>query len=426
MPFYTDVSRFTNIYGASVFGMAGTYGHKFKPVTLEEMVQFDGIVHRHGVRGGGPGIHLRWDPTDSDYDDGVYNAMSYTRFLQIKRMYKLNNNFLAPQRNQPGYDPAYKYDMIYKTTIHNVNWVTKKAGLDQCGDETTWGFGGYGEPGSGLVARILGKPGITKGGQTVIISDVDRLRPRAYIHRHKRHEKPRGWNKQGPFEVRCILEDVQKMVRGYGDDDCDSSDDTSMYLWDELPHFTMDNFFSGDQIFDHMGKLGFGALMTCRRDRLPTGIPDKHMSKKKTDTKARSKVARFNRPIVMVKNSGTCQRVHVSFQSTSSCNLSSVNSLPKANLYVTQKERGRGEHKRYWGIEMNDARALYLKTYGIIDTLDKYVANANLGYRSWKYWHAAMNHAKAMGLAVAYDIYKECAEGGLRWRLESGEAGNVP
>jgi hypothetical protein len=241
--------------------MAGTYGHKVKPASLEEMVRFDGIVHRHGVRGGGPGIHLRWDPTDSDYDDCVYNAMSHTRFLQLKRLYKLNNDFLSPKRNQPGYDPAYKYDMSYKTPIHNINWVTKKAGLDQCGDETTWGFGGYGEPGSGLVSRIMGKPGITKGEQTVIISDVDRLRPRAYIHRHKKHEKPRGWNKQGPFEVKCILEDVTNMVRVDGVDD--DSDDDRIYLWDELPHFTWDNFFSGDQIFDYMGNKGFGALITC-------------------------------------------------------------------------------------------------------------------------------------------------------------------
>jgi hypothetical protein len=146
---------------------------------------------------------------------------------------------------------------------------------------------------------------------------------------------------------------------------------------------------------------------------LPNGIPNKYLSKKKRDTSDKTKVARFNKPIVLVNKALTYQRVHVLFQSTSSCNLSSVNSLPKTSLYVAQRERGRGEQKRYWGIEMNDARELYFKTYGIIDTLDKYISNANIGYRSWKYWHAAMNHAKAMGLAVAYDMYKECAEGGL-------------
>jgi hypothetical protein len=70
----------------------------------------------------------------------------------------------------------------------------------------------------------------------------------------------------------------------------------------------------------------------------------------------------------------------------SSYNLSSVNSLPKTSLHVAQREKGaHGEHKRYWEIKMNDARELYLKTYGIIDTLDKYILNANIGYRSWKY-----------------------------------------
>ena len=42
-----------------------------------------------------------------------------------------------------------------------------------CIDETTWGHQGFGEAGSGVLDQILGKPGISKGGQTVIVSDVD-------------------------------------------------------------------------------------------------------------------------------------------------------------------------------------------------------------------------------------------------------------
>jgi hypothetical protein len=42
MPYYTEITGFTNIYGASELEMAGTYGHKFKPVSLEDMVRFDG------------------------------------------------------------------------------------------------------------------------------------------------------------------------------------------------------------------------------------------------------------------------------------------------------------------------------------------------------------------------------------------------
>ena len=39
---------------------------------------------------------------------------------------------------------------------------------------------------------------------------------------------------------------------------------------------------------------------------------------------------------------------------------------------------------------------------------------------TWKYWHAAMLHAKSMAVVIAYDIYKECAEGLMRageWKL---------
>lgn len=111
---------------------------------------------------------------------------------------------------------------------------------------------------------LVGKPGISKGGQTVIIGDVDHLHPRAYIHHHK---KPRCWTKQGPFEVKCILDDVKNMVHVDGDSDDDDVEDNGMYLWDQLPHFTGDNYltiFVGDQIFDYMGNKGFGALMICR------------------------------------------------------------------------------------------------------------------------------------------------------------------
>jgi hypothetical protein len=68
---------------------------------------------------------------------------SHTRFLQINPIYKLKNNSLTLKGNQPGYDWAYKVDMIYKMPIHNTNWVKKEVGLNQCGDEMTWGFDGY-------------------------------------------------------------------------------------------------------------------------------------------------------------------------------------------------------------------------------------------------------------------------------------------
>ena len=64
-------------------------------------------------------------------------------------------------------------------------------------------------------------------------------------------------------------------------------------------------------------------------------------------------------------------------------------------------------------IENNDARLLYLATYGRVDSIDHLISNLGIKYRSWKYWHAAANHFKALGILVAYDVYMELAEGKL-------------
>lgn len=73
-----------------------------------------------------------------------------------------------------------------------------------------------------------------------------------------------------------------------------------------------------------------------------------------------------------------------------------------------------------WGIEMNDARRLYLSTYFRIDVVDHLLKNAAIFYRTWKYWHAPKNHALAMIIVLAYDIYLECAEGQINceWKVQ--------
>ena len=79
-------------------------------------------------------------------------------------------------------------------------------------------------------------------------------------------------------------------------------------------------------------------------------------------------------------------------------------------LYGREKERGRGSYKRKWVIEMNEARQLYLATYGTIDTLDSRIKQCNVWYKLWKYWHAAKNHGYALAVSIAYGIYVECAK----------------
>ena len=144
---------------------------------------------------------------------------------------------------------------------------------------------------------------------------------------------------------------------------------------------------------------GFGSTMTYRRDRLPNGVPGHYLHKKKTDTKSRTKAARFHEPITRdeytpaVEGKEEYERVHTYFHSTSSCNISLVNALNECVLWIRKKERGVGKSKRLWGIEMNSARNLYLQSYYRIDCMDHMIKNARIFYRSWKYWHFPMLHS---------------------------------
>ncbi len=51
-------------------------------------------------------------------------------------------------------------------------------------------------------------------------------------------------------------------------------------------------------------------------------------------------------------------RTHVSFQNAGGTNISSINALFEVDLYVQVNNRGCGDAKRVYGIEMNQAREL--------------------------------------------------------------------
>jgi hypothetical protein len=149
----------------------------------------------------------------------------------------------------------------------------------------------------------------------VITSDVSRCCPRAYVHRHKLHTRPQGFV-EGPNEARMIMEQVRPQVVG-GKDKTDLRQ-----IYAQKPHTTWDNYFSGDIIMNHLGENGFGATMTCRRDRLPKDIAVVYLHKKKTDSTQRPKAARFNNPVVIVRDfpaspdgsKQAYQRVHTSYR----------------------------------------------------------------------------------------------------------------
>jgi hypothetical protein len=118
---------------------------------------------------------------------------------------KVCDNETALRRGQDGYKPACKYDYLFFAVIKNLNEVTVQVELDLCGDETIYGHMGYGEPGSGLVSKIVNKP-VSKGGQIVLLSDASKNYPLAYLHCHECHKKVDGFPEQGPAEVWHLIE----------------------------------------------------------------------------------------------------------------------------------------------------------------------------------------------------------------------------
>ena len=121
------------------------------------------------LQGGSCNIHCRWMTDDVDYDLRINNAMRFARYVQIKFIYKLNVNKDCPPCGEPGYDPCAKYDFLYRVLVDNMNSITESASIDQCVDKTSWPHMGFGTE---VMQRLVGKPGINKGGQTVMSFDA--------------------------------------------------------------------------------------------------------------------------------------------------------------------------------------------------------------------------------------------------------------
>jgi hypothetical protein len=185
------------------------------------------------------------------------------------------------------------------------------------------------------------------------------------------------------------------------------------------PHATADNHFSGNNIMEYAGIKGFGYTVTNRKDRFPVGLKQYFHNEKTQPADYRAKCMRFGNPIVAIQNveaptggnDKNYTRTFVSFQSTGSTNISGVNNLDAVNLYVMKRHRGQGDTKRTWGIECNQARALYLSTYYAVDNVDHMIKNCQMRFISWKYWHQPMCHGHAMVVTAAYDIYRFCCDG---------------
>ena len=163
-----------------------------------------------------------------------------------------------------------------------MNYITLQAELDVAGDESTWGFAGYMADAGG---RLMNKP-VGKGGQTTMIYDVSRRYPRAYVHRHKVHVRPVGFTAEGKFEIKNLIDQLDKLVvgrvaseelktsvpppSGYGE----PTTYRKRCIYPRPPHITCDNHFSGDNVLDYAGEKGFGITQTCCWDRYPKGLKE--------------------------------------------------------------------------------------------------------------------------------------------------------
>jgi len=428
MPYFSHISMLTNIH-ASISGGGIGIGHQWNNVTVPELVRWTAVPIRHGALDGKPGtLFSRWNFNDPRYDSVMDEGISMERWKNIKRYFKLNNNMTTKQRGQEGYDPCAKYDFIYKCLVFNMNYLTLRADLDVTIDETSWGFGGYGSEACG---RLMGKQ-VDKGGQTTMLYDINRRYPRAYIHRHSLQPRPEGFNAQGPSEVVDIVKSIDPLIVTNGQPSerevilipnptgMGMSQFKLKKIYPKAPHIVADNHFSGEEVMKLIGRKGYGATMTNRRDRFPPGLKEYLHHDKVTTGCKKAKAMRFEMPIVAIKqeqgdaNNASARpytRTLVSFQSTGATNICGVNNLPSVSLYVAKRVRGKGPNKRIWGIEQNEARETYLRHYYGIDNVDHMIKNTSNRYITWKYWHAPYQHAKSMGIIAAYDMYKECCDG---------------
>ena len=73
----------------------------------------------------------------------------------------------------------------------------------------------YGEGGTGLTGQIFNNTSIIEGSQTVLVSDVHRIKSRSYMHRHKLHVNHPVCNLWRKIEVKEIMEVMKLMVEGW-------------------------------------------------------------------------------------------------------------------------------------------------------------------------------------------------------------------
>ena len=185
-----------------------------------------------------------------------------------------------------------------------------------------------------------------------MVTDVHRMRPRAFLPRHNLHPKVSPGQTRGPTEVKMILDQFEDMViTEQRPRDMENRNKPGIFT--TKPHITWDNFFSGDSIQLYCAQKGFGMTNTVARNTLPKGVPDRHWHKSKVQKSGepRPRATRWLEPIVASKPVGESVMTICSFQSVNSTNFTSVNAHNDCGLCAATKSCSKGHHKGEWGIE---------------------------------------------------------------------------
>ena len=145
----------------------------------------------------------------------------------------------------------------------------------------------------------------------------------------------------GEYELKLLMDRLNLLTQG--------SPSKLKKIFDIKAHMTTDNYFNGNQIRGEGGHRGYGLLQTLGRGYLGRDDVKQHFHHGRPPIDQRSKAARYLTPIVAVKSvdpDGDALEyadIITSFQSTSSCNISAVNSINSLELYCLTKHRGHNE-----------------------------------------------------------------------------------
>jgi hypothetical protein len=242
---------------------------------------------------------------------------------------------------------------------HNTNQLIDKGGLDLTMDDTTWPDSNYAD----IQGRLQGKK-TDKGGQHVLLLDSKRQYIYAWTPHNKFFEVVQPFMATSPAEVKRLVDMIAPLVMGTTKDPTDKR----VQIFSECKHIATDNFFNGGEVLSYLGERGWKGTMACRYNCLSKSVPRKYFNfMKAAPVDARSKVAEFEQPIIAVEhvkhqNSDTVTDnkeyvlCYVSFQSKGGTNISTVTVLSLVDLYHVHKHnKGRGQQKRTWRVEMNKA-----------------------------------------------------------------------